>query len=139
MRQIRAADFSTFDFASALEFLRAREQGLAVDCLIADVHLQMMDGLQLQEDLQSTAPHLPIIFITGDAELSIGMQAMRRVRRIFSKSRSTTTPCSKQFVAVSNSGTSGSRQKRSSRSSKDDMILLRLVSKMYSPSSVGGY
>ena len=38
----------------------------------------MMDGLQLQEDLQRTAPHLPIIFITGDSELSIGMQAMRR-------------------------------------------------------------
>ena len=77
VRQLRAAGFSTVDFASALDFLRARER-LAVDCLIADVHLPMMDGLQLQDELQRTAQHMPIIFITGDAELSIGMQAMRR-------------------------------------------------------------
>ena len=76
VRQIRAAGFGTVDFASALDFLHARER-LAVDCLLADVHLPMMDGLQLQEHLQCTAPHMPIIFITGDAELSIGMQAMR--------------------------------------------------------------
>lgn len=77
VRQVRAAGFTTVDFASALDFLGAPER-FTVDCVVADVHLPVMDGLRLQEELRQTVPHASIVFITGDAELSIGMQAMRR-------------------------------------------------------------
>lgn len=77
VRQINSAGFRIVDFASALDFLNAPER-FTVDCVIADVHLPMMDGLQLQEELRQTVPYAPIIFITGYAELAIGVQAMRR-------------------------------------------------------------
>lgn len=77
VRQISTAGFRIVDFASALDFLNAPER-FTVDCVVADVHLPMMDGLQLQEELRRTVPYVPIIFITGYAELTIGVQAMRR-------------------------------------------------------------
>ncbi len=77
VREINSAGFRTVDFASALDFLQAPELS-TVDCVVADVHLPMMDGLQLQEELRRVLPHAAIIFVTGHAELSIGMQAMRR-------------------------------------------------------------
>ena len=77
VRQINSAGFQIVDFASALDFLNAPER-FTVDCVVADVHLPMMDGLQLQEELRQTVPYAPIIFITGYAELAIGVQAMRR-------------------------------------------------------------
>ena len=77
VRQISTAGFSIVDFASAPDFLHAPER-FTVDCVVADVHLPMMDGLQLQEELRNMVPHAPIIFITGYAELAIGVQAMRR-------------------------------------------------------------
>lgn len=77
VRQINSAGFRIVDFASALDFLNAPER-FTVDCVVADVHLPMMDGLQLQEELRQTVPYAPIIFITGYAELAIGVQAMRR-------------------------------------------------------------
>lgn len=77
VRQINSAGFRIVDFASAVDFLNAPER-FTVDCVVADVHLPMMDGLQLQEELRQTVPYAPIIFITGYAELAIGVQAMRR-------------------------------------------------------------
>ena len=77
VRQINSAGFRIVDFASAVDFLNAPER-FTVDCVVADMHLPMMDGLQLQEELRRTVPHAPIIFITGHAELAIGMTAMRR-------------------------------------------------------------
>ena len=65
-RQIKSAGFKIVDFASAIDFLNAPER-FTVDCVVADVHLPMMDGLQLQEELRRTLPYAPIIFITGYA------------------------------------------------------------------------
>lgn len=77
VRQINSAGFRIVDFASAVDFLNAPER-FTVDCVVADMHLPMMDGLQLQEELRRTVPYAPIVFITGHAELAIGMTAMRR-------------------------------------------------------------
>lgn len=77
VRQISSAGFRVVDFASPLDFLNSPER-VTVDCVLADVHLPMMDGLKLQEELNRTLPHVPVVFITGDSELSIGMLAMRR-------------------------------------------------------------
>jgi FixJ family two-component response regulator len=77
VRQINSAGFRIVDFASALDFLNAPER-FTVDCVVADMHLPMMDGLQLQEELRRTVPYAPIVFITGHPELAIGMTAMRR-------------------------------------------------------------
>lgn len=75
-RQIRSAGFHVFDFPSAIDFLRAPERD-TVHCVVADVHLPLMDGLRLQEELRATLPHLSVIFLTGHPELAIGIRAMK--------------------------------------------------------------
>jgi len=64
-------------FASADEFLA----GCGPDpegCLILDVRMPGMSGLQLQDELTLRHIHLPIIFLTGFADLPITVGAMRK-------------------------------------------------------------
>jgi len=67
---LRSVTFGVKVFASAEEFLssdRMRE----TDCLILDVRMPGMSGLELHRRLVSSHPYLPVIFITahGDEEL----------------------------------------------------------------------
>src|SRR5258708_15448289 len=67
---LRSVRFSVEVFASAEEFLssaRVRE----TDCLILDVRMPGMSGLELQRRLVASHPEMPVIFITahGDEEL----------------------------------------------------------------------
>jgi len=71
-RLIRSARWNVRSFASAEEILR---EDLPADraCLIADVHLGKMSGLELQAAINKRAPHLPVILISGldNAELDL--------------------------------------------------------------------
>lgn len=63
-------------FASAEEFLlsgRQRETG----CLIADIRMPGMSGLDLQAKLNSEHCRIPTIFITAHGDTSMRMQALR--------------------------------------------------------------
>src|SRR4029077_52252 len=63
-------------FASAQAFLdRARAPGLG--CLILDVSLPDLSGLDLQERLASDEIELPIIFITGHGDVPMSVRAMK--------------------------------------------------------------
>ena len=63
-RLIRAAGLDAETFASAEEFLAAAGRQAPV-CLILDVRMSGMSGLELQRRLASAAPHIPIVFITA--------------------------------------------------------------------------
>ncbi|MEK0081831.1 response regulator [Benzoatithermus flavus] len=63
-------------FASAEEFLRAYRPGTPA-CLIVDIHLPGMSGLELQRELTRRGDGPPCIFITGRGELAQVVQAMR--------------------------------------------------------------
>jgi FixJ family two-component response regulator len=63
-RLIRSVGFGVQVFGSAEEFLRAGP-GRAPDCLILDIRMPGMNGLELQQELSSTDPDLPVIFITA--------------------------------------------------------------------------
>jgi FixJ family two-component response regulator len=64
---IRSAGFEVEVFASAEEFIRSNQMPRTA-CLIVDVKLPGMSGLQLQSHLASAGRHIPIIFITASAD-----------------------------------------------------------------------
>jgi FixJ family two-component response regulator len=75
-RLLRSAGFRVEAFASAEEFLssgRAEETA----CLILDLRMPGMNGLQLQRHLAGQGRHIPIIFITAHDNHEMRMQAMR--------------------------------------------------------------
>ncbi|MGA7298676.1 MAG: response regulator, partial [Candidatus Sulfotelmatobacter sp.] len=61
---IRCEGWQPETFASAREFL-ARPRGLVPSCLVLDVSLPGLSGLDLQKDIAVERPDMPIIFITG--------------------------------------------------------------------------
>ena len=72
---IRSLGYKTAAFASAEDFLRAPERETAA-CLIADIQMPGMSGLDLQRELARKRPSLPIIFITAFPEERVREQAM---------------------------------------------------------------
>ena len=74
--QLGTAGFQIAPYSSAEEFLNVPDAS-AFDCVVADLLLPRMNGLQLQEELNRVVPFASIVFITGHGDLSLGMQAMR--------------------------------------------------------------
>jgi FixJ family two-component response regulator len=72
---VRSLGYKATAFASAEEFLKAPERETS-DCLIADVQMPGMSGLDLQRELARQQPTLPIIFITAFPEEHVRQQAM---------------------------------------------------------------
>ena len=64
-------------FANADDFLLACDSTLD-GCLILDVHMPGMSGLQLQDELGLRNIHWPVIFLTGSADMSTAVGAMRK-------------------------------------------------------------
>jgi len=64
-------------FATADEFI-ARYDPAQLGCLVLDVRLPGMSGLQLQEELLTRDIDLPIIFMSGYADLPMAVEAMRK-------------------------------------------------------------
>jgi FixJ family two-component response regulator len=62
-------------FATAEEFL-ARAQGESPACLILDVRLPGMSGLELQQRLGSARPRIPIVFITAHEDQQARHEAL---------------------------------------------------------------
>ena len=63
-------------FASAQEFLDADRPDLP-SCLILDVRLPGLSGLDLQRELSATNIHIPIIFITAHGDIPMSVRAMK--------------------------------------------------------------
>ena len=73
---LRSVTFGVEVFTSAEEFLssdRMRE----TDCLILDVRMPGMSGLELHRRLVSSHPHLPVIFITAHGDEELRSRALR--------------------------------------------------------------
>jgi len=63
-------------FASAQAFLHARRPD-APGCLVLDVRLPGLSGLDLQRELADTDAALPIIFLTGHGDIPMSVRAMK--------------------------------------------------------------
>jgi FixJ family two-component response regulator len=73
---IRSVGLSVKTFASAREFLTSQRRD-APACLVLDVRLPGLSGLDLQRELVEAEIHLPIIFITGHGDIPMTVQAMK--------------------------------------------------------------
>jgi FixJ family two-component response regulator len=73
---MKAVGLSAQAFASAEEFLNSGQQNNTA-CLIADIRMPGMSGLDLQARLNSEHRRIPIIFITAHGDTNVRMQALR--------------------------------------------------------------
>jgi len=73
---IRSVGLSVETFASAQDFLESSRPDVP-SCLILDVRMPGLSGLDLQRDLAETSIHIPIIFITGHGDIPMSVRAMK--------------------------------------------------------------
>jgi FixJ family two-component response regulator len=74
--RLRAVGLPAQEFASAEEFLNSGQQNQTA-CLIADIQMPGMSGLELQAKLNADRCRIPIIFITAHGDAKMRMQALR--------------------------------------------------------------
>jgi FixJ family two-component response regulator len=75
-RLIRSAGLKVQTFTSAKEFLaNQRPEGPA--CLVLDVRMPGLSGMDLQRELTQAGIHIPIIFITGHGDIPMSVRAMK--------------------------------------------------------------
>jgi FixJ family two-component response regulator len=73
---LKAVGLPAQAFGSAEEFLNSGQQHQAA-CLIADIRMPGMSGLELQAKLNAERCKIPIIFITAHGDAKMRMQALR--------------------------------------------------------------
>ncbi len=73
---IQTAGWRAETFVSAREFL-ARPRALVPSCLVLDVTLPDLNGLDLQKRVAIERSDLPVIFITGHGDIPMSVQAMK--------------------------------------------------------------
>lgn len=73
---LRSAGLSTREYGDADSFLRDYHPGMS-GCLLLDIRMPVKSGLGLQEDLCAVGSLLPIVFITGHADVSSAVQALK--------------------------------------------------------------
>jgi FixJ family two-component response regulator len=73
---LKAAGFPAVAFASAEDFLNSGQQEHAA-CVIADIRMPGMSGLDLQSRLNEGHYRIPIIFITAQGDEKMRLQALR--------------------------------------------------------------
>ena len=83
---LESAGYAVRLFASATALLGADDLG-KVDCLISDVNMPVMDGLELARLARAARPNLPVILIAGHPEMldSCGSAGPPAVEKLFTK------------------------------------------------------
>jgi FixJ family two-component response regulator len=73
---IRSAGWQVEAFESARDFL-SWPRAISPSCLVLDVSLPDLNGLDLQQALRAEQAHLPIIFISGQGDVPMSVRAMK--------------------------------------------------------------
>jgi FixJ family two-component response regulator len=75
-RLLRAAGYQVATYGSAAEFLEAKSPD-GPGCLVLDVRMPEVGGLELQQSLLRSGQSRPIVFITGHGDIPTSVQAMK--------------------------------------------------------------
>jgi FixJ family two-component response regulator len=73
---LKSAGLNSQSFETAEDFLRAKQLD-GPSCLILDVSLPGMNGLDFQEQLKKAGLHIPIVFITAHGDIPMTVRAMK--------------------------------------------------------------
>jgi FixJ family two-component response regulator len=76
-RLLRSVGHAVETFSSAEEFL-AREHFGGIGCMILDVQMPGLSGIDLQAELSKAETSMPIVFITGHGDIPMSVEAMRK-------------------------------------------------------------
>jgi FixJ family two-component response regulator len=76
-RLLRSAGYTSETFSSAEEFLR-RGHFDGVGCILLDVKMPGLSGMDLQEELNKADYHMPIVFVTGHGDIPMTVEAMKK-------------------------------------------------------------
>ncbi len=99
---IRSIGLTVTCYASAQDFLDQYDP-LTPGCLVLDVRMPGMSGLELQKRFSSVVDLPPIVFISAHGEIPLATQALRAARSISFKSPSARRRCWIESVKRSNS------------------------------------
>ncbi|MCC6355604.1 MAG: response regulator transcription factor [Verrucomicrobiae bacterium] len=75
-RLLRAEGFDVRPFARARDFLEAYRPG-EDGCLVLDVSMPELDGMELQRQLAQAGISLPVVFLTGRGDIPMSVRAMK--------------------------------------------------------------
>src|SRR5271167_2622470 len=75
-RLIRSAGLMTKTFASGEEFLAAGRPKMP-SCLVLDVNLPGLSGLEVQQELIKSGAQIPIVFLTGHGDIPMTVRAVK--------------------------------------------------------------
>ena len=78
---LETAGFEVESFASGPAFLDAyagHRHGDASECLVSDIRMPEMSGLQLQDELGRRGIQLPLVFVTAHGDVPLAVEAMRK-------------------------------------------------------------
>ncbi|MCG8511624.1 MAG: response regulator transcription factor [Rhodospirillales bacterium] len=73
---LSSVDLQAETYASAQEFIDAYEHD-QLGCVLVDVRMPGMSGLELQEELATRGTNLPVIIITGHSDVQMAVRAMK--------------------------------------------------------------
>jgi FixJ family two-component response regulator len=74
---LESVGLRTEPFASTREFLKEQQDAQAHGCLVLDVRLRGASGLEFQRELAAAGLNIPIIFLSGHADIPMTVQAMK--------------------------------------------------------------
>lgn len=78
---LETSGFEVLPFASGAAFLAAyagNRHGDVAECLVSDIRMPEMSGLQLQDELIRRGIHLPLVFVTAHGDVPLAVEAMRK-------------------------------------------------------------
>jgi two-component system response regulator FixJ len=73
---LKTSGFKVISYASGVELLKDAKE-LAPGCILLDVRMPEMDGLQVQEALKERGVGLPVVVMTGHGDVNVAVQAMK--------------------------------------------------------------
>ncbi|MBX9401235.1 response regulator [Lysobacter sp. BMK333-48F3] len=79
---LETAGFEVLAYPSGPAFLETfageRQGGGGAQCIVSDIRMPLMSGLQLQEELRRRGIGLPLVFVTAHGDVPLAVEAMRK-------------------------------------------------------------